>query len=423
MERDIRLDCTPSRQRLPALSEEQVLYLLVELLPAHGEGGEIRLPLDICLVLDCSSSMRGDRLHQAKEAARYIVGQLTPEDYFCLITFNDRATVTVPRQPVQTPAAIRAHIEEVQASGGTEMGRGLEQALEQMFRVVAFSGVRRLILLTDGQTYGDEQRCVELARKAQEAGIGLTALGLGSEWNEDLLSTMAAHGNSRSEYIAGEEAIVPLFQEEMRLLQGIVAQEMALTLQPAAQVQVQHLFRVSPEIAPLPLHETWEKGFEVPLGEWLGVQPQVFLAELVLPPLSPGQYRLLHLSFSYRLPRERVRRREEYDLALPCLAEKVDDGVPDKVRRALEKVTAYRLQEQAWQEIRRGHLEQATRRLASVITRLVQMGEEELARKIEEETRRLQRTGQTSAAGKKEIRYSTRRLGRHGVEPKETGAR
>jgi hypothetical protein len=51
------------------------------------------------------------------------------------------------------------------------------------------------------------------------------------------------------------------------------------------------------------------------------------------------------------------------------------------------------------------------------------MGEEELARKIEEETRRLQRTGQTSAAGKKDIRYRTRRLGRHGVEPKETGAR
>ncbi|MGC8958653.1 MAG: vWA domain-containing protein [Chloroflexia bacterium] len=419
MERDIRLCCTPSRQRLPALQEQQVLYLLVELLPTGGEPGQTRLPLDICLVLDCSSSMRGDRLHQAKEAARYIVGQLTPEDSFCLITFNDRATVVVPRQPVQTPAAIREHIAEIQASGGTEMGRGLEQALEQMLRVAAFSGVRRLILLTDGQTYGDEQRCVELARQAQEAGIGLTTLGVGTEWNEDLLATMAAYGNSRSEYIAGEEAIVPLFREEMRLLQGIVAQEMALALQPASQVQVQHFFRVSPEISPLKFHETWEKGYEVPLGEWLGDSPQVFLAELVLPALSPGRHHLLDLSFSYRLPRERSRRREKYELVLPCLSDPADEEVPLKVRRGLEKVTAYRLQEMAWQEARRGQVDQATRRLASVITRLVQMGEEELARRIEEETRRLQRTGQTSAAGQKEIRYSTRRLGRRWLEPKK----
>ncbi len=176
MERDIRLSCTPSRERLPVLQEQQVLYLLIELLPTGGGEGRARMPLDICLVLDCSSSMRGDRLHQAKEAARYIVGQLTPEDYFCLITFNDRAAVVVPRQPVQTPAAIREHISEIQASGGTEMGRGLEQAMEQMFRVAAFSGVRRIILLTDGQTYGDEQRCVELAHKAQEAGMEIKML-------------------------------------------------------------------------------------------------------------------------------------------------------------------------------------------------------------------------------------------------------
>lgn len=419
MERDIRLSCTPSRERLPVLQEQQVLYLLMELLPTGGEEGRTRLPLDICLVLDCSSSMRGDRLHQVKEAARYIVGQLTPEDYFCLITFNDRATVVVPRQPVQASAAIREHISEIQASGGTEMGRGLEQALEQMLRVAVFSGIRRIILLTDGQTYGDEQRCVELAHKAREAGIGLTALGVGSEWNEDLLATMAAHGNSRSEYIAGEEAIVPLFREEMRLLQGIVAQEMALTLQPASQVEVRHLFRVAPEISPMTLHETWEKGYDVPLGEWLGDQPQVFLAEVVLPPLSAGRHRFLQVAFSYRLPRERIRRQDSYELALPCQDQTEEMEVPLKVRRALEKVTAYRLQELAWQEARRGNVEQATRRLASVITRLVQMGEEELARKVEEETRRLQRTGQTSAAGKKEIRYSTRRLGRHWSEKSE----
>ncbi len=413
MQRDIHMQCTASRQQIPVLQEEQVLYLLVEIFPAAEGIGQSRLPLDICLLLDCSSSMRGDRLFEAKEAGRYIVSQLTPDDYFCLVAFNDAATVIVPRQPVQTPVSLREHITDVQASGGTEMARGLEQALEQMSRAVAFSGVRRIILLTDGQTYGDENRCVELARRAQQSGIGITALGVGDEWNEDLLSTVAAHGNSRSEYIASAEAIIPLFREEMRLLQGIVAQEMALTVRPAAGLAIQSFFRVSPEIAPLSLQER-ERGRLVPLGEWLGTDPQAFLAEMVITPLPPGNHRVLQVNFSYRLPREHSRRETSYDLYLACIpAAPPQAEIPERVRQGLERLTAYRLQESAWQDARRGDIDQATRRLEAAATRLVQLGEDRLARVVEEEALRLQRTGRASASAKKTILYGTQRLGRH----------
>jgi uncharacterized protein YegL/predicted DNA-binding protein len=411
MERDIQLVCTPSRSELPALDEAQLLYLLVEIQPAPAREGETRLPLDLCLLLDCSSSMRGERLLQAKEAARYLVGQLTPADYFCLIAFNDRATVVVPRQLVQAPAAIREHIAEVQASGGTEMARGLEMALQQMERAGSFAGVRRLVLLTDGRTYGDEDRCVVLARQLQQQGVGITAFGLGSEWNEDLLATIAAYGNSRSEYIVGPEAIVPLFREEMRLLQGIVAREIALALQAVPGVSLQRFYRVVPEILPVPLQASWENGWGASLGEWMGTEPQVFLAELVLPPLSPGEHRLLEIAVTYRLPHELMQREKRQALAFPCGAVQ-GSQIPERVQRALERVMAFRLQESAWQEMRRGNIEQATRRLRAAATRLVQLGEAELARRVEEEARQLHTTGLPSVAGKKAIQYGTKRLGR-----------
>lgn len=414
MERDIRMRCQPSRGQLPVLTEEQLLYLLVEIFPAAEGPNQSRLPLDICMLLDNSSSMRGDRLMQAKEAARYIINQLTQEDYFSLITFNDHAAVVVPRQAVQASAGLREHISEVQAQGGTEMARGLEQALEQMFRVAAFSGVRRIILLTDGQTYGDENRCVELARQAQEAGIGITALGVGDEWNEDLLATMAAHGNSRSEYIANAEAIIPLFREEMRLLQGIVAQEMALTLYPFEGIAARRFFRISPDVAPLVLRASPRGGnYLIPLGEWMGAEPQVFLAELLVPSLPQGEHYLLRVQFSYRLPRDRYSRDAMYDLRLrflPGLPRTAE--IPEDLHRALQKMTAFQLQEAAWQEARRGNIDQATRRLEAAATRLVQMGEMDLARVVEQEAERLARTGRTSAIGKKEIVYGTQRLGR-----------
>jgi Ca-activated chloride channel family protein len=418
MEREIRLVCTTSRTELPCIQEEQLLHLLIELVPM-GETTQARMPLDICLTLDCSSSMRGDRLAHAREAARYMVNQLTPTDYFCLIVFNDQARVVIPRQQVQAPAGIREHINEIQASGGTEMARAIEGSLEQMQHLGAFSSVRRIILLTDGQTYGDEDRCVELAREAQKQGIGLTALGVGDEWNEDLLATMAAHGNSRSEYIAGADAIIPIFREEMRLLQGIMAQEMSLSLHPVPGVTVRNFFRVLPEVSPLPLRDTWEKEQIVPLGEWMGASAQVFLAELVLSPLAPGEHELLRVTLSYRSPQERGRKHAHCDVALTCvLGEEASAELPAKVRQSLEKLTAFRLQEAAWEEARQGNIDGATRRLQAVATRLVHMGEEDLARIVEAEALRLERTGRTSAVGKKEIRYGTQRLGRGASEQK-----
>jgi Ca-activated chloride channel family protein len=412
MERDIRILCTPSRSQLPFIREEQLLHLLVELLPV-GETKQTRIPLDICLVLDCSSSMRGERLAQAKESARYMINQLTPSDHFCLIGFNDQARVVVPRQPVHASAAVREHVAEMQASGGTEMARAMEGALEQMQRLSSFSSVRRIILLTDGQTYGDEDRCVALARQAQQEGIGLTALGVGDEWNEDLLATMCSHGNSRSEYIAGADAIIQIFREEMRLLQGITAQEMALSLRPAPGVKVRDFFRIVPEVAVLPLRDTWEQEQIVPLGEWMGAGAQEFLTGLVVSPMTPGDHPLIRVTLSFRSPQERGRKQAHCDVALPCVPDEQNaPDIPDNVRLSLEKVTAYRLQESAWEEARAGNIEGATRRLQAVATRLVSMGEERLAKVVEAEARRLENTGRTSAVGKKEIRYGTQRLGR-----------
>jgi hypothetical protein len=90
--------------------------------------------------------------------------------------------------------------------------------------------------------------------------------------------------------------------------------------------------------------------------------------------------------------------------------------IPEDVHRALEKVTAFRLQEAAWQEARRGNIDQATRRLSAAATRLMKMGEAGLAQVVEREAERLARTGQTSPIGKKEIVYGTQRLGRRQPE-------
>src|SRR3954454_15735982 len=180
----IRLQRTMSRAVLGESNEPQLLYVLLEA-AAEGMAAQLpKLPLNVCLVIDRSSSMRGERLNQVKEAAGKIIDQLSRNDYFSLVVFNDRADVVVSAQHVADKSDLKRAIGTIEAAGGTEMANGLALALQEIQRPMLGRGINRMLLLTDGRTYGDESRCVDIVRRAQGRGIGLTALGIGNEWNE-----------------------------------------------------------------------------------------------------------------------------------------------------------------------------------------------------------------------------------------------
>src|SRR6185436_7604075 len=303
----IRLQRTLSRAVLGDSSEPQLLYVLLEA-AAEGLPAQLpKLPLNMCLVLDRSSSMRGDRLNQVKEAAGRIVDQLSPDDYFSLVVFKDRADVVVAAQRVNNKADLKRAVGSVEAAGGTEMATGMALALQEIQRPMLSRGINRLLLLTDGRTYGDESQCVEIARRAQGRGIGLTALGVGNEWNEDLLETMTARENSRAQYIASAQEIVAVFADEMKRMHSIFAQQVRLQLAARPGGMVRSLDRVRPFIAPVPVAEEADLKWGGSLGDWPGSDVQAFLIEVVVPPLGIGDHPLLKLTLRYDLPGANIR--------------------------------------------------------------------------------------------------------------------
>ena len=152
------LRVTPSQDALPSLGESQVLYVMAEL-SASDEIETQRLPLNLCLVLDRSTSMKGGRLQQVKEAARFIVEQMEPADVLTLVSFSDRANLVLQGTRGIDKAAARAAINSIQSGGGTEILQGLQLGLKQTKEWHNEEGISHLILLTDGQTYGDEDEC------------------------------------------------------------------------------------------------------------------------------------------------------------------------------------------------------------------------------------------------------------------------
>ena len=80
------------------------------------------------------------------------------------------------------------------------MLQGLMAGLHELEANRGKASVNHLILLTDGQTYGDEAECLERAHWAGNHQITLTTMGVGSDWNEDLLDKMASSAGGESVY-------------------------------------------------------------------------------------------------------------------------------------------------------------------------------------------------------------------------------
>jgi hypothetical protein len=318
----------------------------------------------------------------------------------------------VAAQRARNKGDLKRQIGMVEAAGGTEMATGMALALQEIQKPMLSRGVSRILLLTDGRTYGDESRCVEIARRAQGRGIGLTALGIGGEWNEDLLETMAAREGSRTQYITSAGEITQIFTDEVKRMSSIFAQDVALKVEVRPGAMLRSLDRVRPFIATVPATEERELVWAAPLGDWPGSDPQALLLEVVVPPLGVGDHPLLRVSLRYSLPGMNLMNQQgELVLRLGVRpAEQVSYEVDATVKHWLERLVAYRLQAGAWQSMENGQVEEATRRLQMAGTRLFEAGEVELARTVQEEATRLLRSGQASAEGRKRIKYGTRGL-------------
>jgi Ca-activated chloride channel homolog len=408
------LRVTPSQQVLPSLGEPQVLYVMVEL-AASDEIDCQRLPLNLCLVLDRSTSMKGGRLQQVKEAARFIVDQMQPYDVLSLVVFSDRAQLALPGQRGVDKTVARLAINSIQSGGGTEILQGLKLGVEQVEQWLSADTVSHLILLTDGQTYGDEEQCLELARLAGEQKISLTLMGVGSDWNDKMLDDMARLSGApdASVYIDSTSKIADAFQERIHGLGNIFAHDVVMSLHLANHIVLKEVFRVSPQI-----NRLYPANGQVALGSLEKERPQAVMLELAIPSLSPGVHRLLGVEITGQVPAvgdQRAHVRETvsvpFDLELGRR-----DPVPPDIVSAMGKLAIFKMQERVMQDIEQGQIEPAVSRLKTMATRLLDIGEVELARAALLEAGRLAQTGSLSAAGRKKLRYGTRELT---IVPKE----
>jgi len=240
-------------------------------------------------------------------------------------------------------------------------------------------------------------------------------MGVGSDWNDKLLDEMAQISGSpdASIYIDSTNKIVKTFQDRIQRMGSSFALDLSLTLHLSDEVQLKEGFRVSPQISQVRFEDN-----QVSLGTLRRQDPLVLILELLVTNKTPGEHRLLQVDVEGVVPpigQQPVRARKPVMVSFDTKLGKRAPVPPDIVS-AMGKLTIFKMQERAMTDIDAGRIEPAVSRLKTMATRLLDIGEVELARAALLEAGRLSQTGSLSASGRKKIRYGTRGLT---IVPKE----
>lgn len=176
--------------------------------------------LSVHLVVDVSGSMAGEPLEKAREAALSLVDRLAPSDDFSLVAFSTDAEVKVPSGLVgPRREAIKSVIRGLREEGGTNIHDGLRLAYTQAkLPSIPEDAVRVVLLLSDGRaTSGDTngERISRLALDAFQSGVQTSALGLGTDYDGALMSSIAGDGAGGYYYLRDGDQIASALATEL----------------------------------------------------------------------------------------------------------------------------------------------------------------------------------------------------------------
>lgn len=408
----VKLTVTYSRSTLPLLSEDQLIYTLIELQPSLLIPQTVIPTVNLCLVIDCSTSMQGERIETVKRATIKLLRQLQPEDIFSIVSFNDRAEVLITATAGSEWQKAIGNLYSIFTSGGTEIHTGLDAGLTVMLRNSENAAINHLILLTDGQTYGDEDICLEIATQSANNGIDLTAVGIGYEWNDIFLDELTSKTGGNCLLISKPSELESMLISKIHSLKNIFAQSVVFKGITSNDSKLRYAFRLEPDESLIRTESPILLGM-LPLDNKLAVLWEFIIAPL---PSDSSQAPLIEGIFEIKTVNHSMLK-IPVSLTCPITQGHIMETPPLEIIRALKQLVIYRLHEQARWEVNQGEYLSATQRLQRMATQLLSQGEHQLACTVLGEVEELEQTKTFSNEKTKVVKYGTRSL----IPTKRTG--
>ena len=289
-----------SHANLPVNASSEV-YAAIEIKGGPAPDVGKRLPLNVALVVDRSTSMADGKLELAKEAGVKLVDMLQATDRLAIVSYGSDVTVVVESLPA-TPANKEIFynaIGGINLSGSTNLSGGWTTGANLIKPFRSDDAISRVLLMSDGHAnHGitDQISLNNLARTQLEAGIATTTFGIGLDYNEDLMMQVAMNGAGNYYFFDTAEptALAAMFEQECAGLSTTVARKTTLTIDVAPGVELLGIEGFA--------HTLKGNRATVRLGDFFANQSKDLLVRLSVTTRDAGSQEVLKANLSYADP-------------------------------------------------------------------------------------------------------------------------
>ncbi|MBK9123162.1 MAG: FHA domain-containing protein [Chloroflexi bacterium] len=300
------------------------VYLMVLIKAESATGEARRRPLNLSLVIDRSGSMAGPKIDYTRRAAQMLVQNLGAADTLSVVLYNDLVDTLLNPEKVQRKDIINQQISRITPSGATNLSGGWLQGVNFVAQNLDKSQTNRVILISDGlanRGVTDSSKLVAFATQKYGEGVSTTTMGLGDDFNEELLISLANAGGGAYYYIESPEAMPTILNEELTGLLKLVGQNMAIRVAGVAPASIRQMNAYAEEPG------TTGKTFR--LGDVFGDEIKALVLELELPGFEQaGPQRAAALTITYdKLTDSGVTREEiKREITITIQADAITEG-------------------------------------------------------------------------------------------------
>lgn len=255
--------CPENSYWLPeAKKDEFYLFVLLKAGEKPESAVEARTPLNLSLVVDRSGSMEGDKIKYTKQAVDYVINQLGENDRISIVEYSDDVNVLATTQSIGDRTQLHQKVASIHASGSTNLSGGMEEGFKQVGssrktlirnNQESDNYVHRVLLMSDGlanKGVVEPEGITALVDKYFESdNVSISTFGVGSDYNENLMASIATQGRGHYEFIESPEDLPRIFDQELQGISSLMAKDTQLEITfPEEAMELDKVYQFSNKV-------------------------------------------------------------------------------------------------------------------------------------------------------------------------------
>jgi Mg-chelatase subunit ChlD/TolB-like protein len=238
-ESDIGITLYAGHRQISSRGQEEIIQIGIQ-------GKELSFeelpPMNLAFVIDKSGSMRDqEKMEWVKESFYIFIDKVREKDFVSLIYFDNRAETVFPSTRMDSQykrERFKDEVYRVRPGGGTNLMDGVKLGYKEVLSNYRKEYVNRVLVLSDGMATTSTTGLLEMAQRYSGMGINISTIGVGKDFDLQLMNNLAHRGGGSSRFISDREQMEKTFGTELDRMVVPIAKDVEMKLEFLQNVEV-----------------------------------------------------------------------------------------------------------------------------------------------------------------------------------------